>query len=71
MKITWSASGNSSYINGGGSASSVLAAIRAARNYIRNELYGVGVSVIYVDGEPMCRDERSLNTGMRWVARAL
>jgi len=67
MKITWRASNNSSYLNGNRPAPTILAAVRAARAYVRGELYGEGALVIMVDGEPVRRDERSIFTGFRWV----
>jgi hypothetical protein len=67
MKITWTAKNNSSYLNGSRTAPTILAAVRAARAYVRGELYGEGTLVILVDGEPVRRDERSIFTGFRWV----
>ena len=68
MQITWSAKNNSSYLNGSRSAPSILAAVRAARAYVRGELYGDGTLTIYADGQPVRRDERSIFTGFRWVS---
>jgi len=45
------------------------AAVRAARQYIRGELYGEGKTTIYSDGQPVRQDERSIHTGMRWETR--
>lgn len=67
MNITWTAKNNSSYLNGSRSAPTILAAVRAARAYVRGELYGEGTLIIMVDGEPVRRDERSIFTGFRWV----
>jgi hypothetical protein len=67
MKITWTASNNSSYLNGSRSAPTILAAVRAARAYVRGELYGEGTLVIMVDGHPVRRDERSIFTRFQWV----
>ena len=67
MKITWTASNNSSYLNGSRSAPTVAAAVRAARAYIRGELHGEGRLVIMLDGEPVRRDERSIFTRFQWV----
>lgn len=66
-KITWSAKNNSSYLNGNRQAESMRAAVRAARAYVRGELYGEGTLTIYVDGHPVRQDERSIFTGFRWV----
>jgi hypothetical protein len=71
MKITWSASNNSSYLNGSRSAPTILAAVRAARAYVRGELYGEGVITIYVDGQPVRQDERSIFTGFQWASAKL
>jgi len=66
-KITWSASNNSTYLNRSRSAKSMLAAVRAARAYVRGELYGEGTLTIYVDGHPVRQDERSIFTGFAWA----
>ena len=65
-KITWTASNNSSFLNGYREASSIAAAVRAARAYIRGELYGEGRATIFSDGDPVREDERSIFTGLRW-----
>jgi hypothetical protein len=70
-KITWSAKNNSSYLNGSRSAPTLRAAVIAARAYVRGELYGEGEITIYVDGEPVREDERSIHTGYRWVSRTV
>jgi hypothetical protein len=67
MKITWTASNNSTFLNGSRGAPTILAAVRAARAYVRGELYGDGALVIMVDGEPVRRDERSIFTKFQWV----
>jgi hypothetical protein len=66
QKITWSAKNNNSYLNGSRKAASIRAAVRAARAYVRGELYGEGTLTIYVDGRPVRQDERSIFTGFRW-----
>lgn len=71
MKITWSAKNNSSYLNGSRSAPTILAAVRAARAYVRGELYGEGTLTIYVDGQPVREDERSIFSGYRWSVNQL
>jgi len=65
-KITWSAEGNSGFLNGQREACTVRAAVRAARKYIRTELGGEGSLVIYVDGEAVREDSRTIFTGYRW-----
>ena len=67
MKITWTASNKSSFLNGSRSAPTILAAVRAARAYVRGELYGEGTIFIMVDGELVRRDERSIFTRFQWV----
>jgi hypothetical protein len=64
--ITWSAKNNSTYLNGSRSAPSILAAVRAGRAYVREELYGEGELTIYQNGNPIRQDERSIFTGYRW-----
>jgi hypothetical protein len=71
MQITWSAKNNSSYLNGSRTAPTILAAVRAARSYVRGELYGEGVITIFVNGYPVREDERSIFTGFRWVSSKL
>lgn len=68
-KITWTAKNNSSFLNGEREASSVRAAVIAARAYIRGELYGEGKAIIFVDGQPVRQDECSIQTGFRWETR--
>lgn len=70
-KITWSAKNNSSFLNGSRPASSVLAAVRAARGYVQGELYGEGVITIFSDGEPIREDEKSIFTGFKWVSKEI
>jgi hypothetical protein len=64
--ITWTASNNSSFLNGTREAKTLLAAVRDARQYIRGELLGEGVATFYEDGVPVRQDERSIHTGYRW-----
>ena len=68
-KIEWTASNNSSFLNGSREASSIAAAVRAARRYIRGELYGEGKATIFKDGNPVRRDEYSIHTGYKWDVR--
>jgi hypothetical protein len=69
MRITWTAKNNSSYLNGSRAAPTILAAVRAARAYVRGELYGEGTLIVMVDGEPVRRDERSIFTCFQWVTK--
>lgn len=68
-KIEWTASNNSSFLNGSRESSSIAAAVRAARRYIRGELYGEGKATIFKDGNPVRRDECSIHTGYKWEVR--
>lgn len=66
MSITWTAKNNSSFLHGSRPAKSLAAAVRAARSYIRGELYGEGRATIFEDGIPVRHDERSIHTGFKW-----
>jgi len=68
-KITWTAGNNSSFLNGIREANSVVGAVRAARQHIRDELYGEGKATIFEDGHPVRQDERSIHTGFKWEVR--
>lgn len=65
-QVTWTAWNNSSFLNGERKAGSVLSAVRDARAYIRGELYGEGKASIYVDGQLVRQDEKSIFTSFRW-----
>lgn len=52
-------------------ANGVSDAVRSARRYIRDNLFGMGTATIFVDGIVVRQDERSERTGMRWVYRVL
>jgi hypothetical protein len=69
--ITWTAQNNSSYLNGSRTAPTIAAAVRAARAYVRGELYGDGTLIILVDGQLIRRDERSIFTKFQWETRSL
>ena len=64
--VTWTAKNNSSFLNGSREAKSVVAAVRAGRHYVRNELYGEGVLTIFEDGQPVRQDRCDIFTGGRW-----
>lgn len=53
MQITWTASNNSSFLNGSRKAKTMLGAVRAAIKYANGELMGEGTITItiYEDGE--------------------
>lgn len=68
-KITWSAKNNSSFLNGSRPAKSILAAVRAGREYVKGELYGEGTITIFDDGHPVRQDECSIFTGHKWSTR--
>ncbi len=69
MKITWTANNNSSFLNGVREAKTIVMAVRAARKYIREELYGEGMAIIYIDGEPVRKDEYSIYTAGKWAVK--
>jgi len=69
QKITWTARNNSSFLDGVMKAKTIPGAVRAARKYIREELYGEGIATIFLDGEPARTDERSIFTGMAWKVK--
>jgi hypothetical protein len=77
--IYWTARNNSSFLNGFRRAPNILAAVRDARHYLRNELYGEG-EIVYYESNPAladwdnpghpCRiDERTIFTRFRWETR--
>jgi len=70
-QITWTAKNNSSYLNGSRSARTMRGAVRAARSYLANELFGEGTITYFVGGAPVRQDEQSLHTGGRMTTRAL
>lgn len=68
--VYWTASNNSSFLNGFRVAKSLRAAIIAARRYVDNELYGEG-KISFLDGPDSCacllrQDEKSIFTGYKW-----
>lgn len=68
-KITWSASNNSTFLNGSRPAKSIRDAVRQARAYLRGELMGEGEISIYEDGKIVRCDEYSIFTGYKWNIR--
>jgi hypothetical protein len=71
QQVEWTAKNNSSYLNGRRAAPSLRAAVRDARHYLRNELYGEGTIHYFEIGSdyPFRTDEKSIFTGQRWVTR--
>jgi hypothetical protein len=69
--IYWTAENNSSFLNGYREAKTMRAAVRDARHYLRNELIGEGTIRYFTDIEdaPVRVDEKSLQTGYKWVTR--
>lgn len=69
--ITWTASNSSSYLSSARSAHTLLAAVRAARAYLRSEIDGEG-KITYYDGGVEIREDRiDIYTGYRWETRQL
>lgn len=64
---TWIAKNNSTIMIKERTAPSKLAAVRAARKFIRNELYGEGKAHIFRNGAPIETHEKSIFSGMRWI----
>lgn len=70
--IWWRAGNNSTVMYGFRTCASVLQAVRAARHYIRNELYGEGIVEYFdtnpddYDVAPFRREERSIFTNFKW-----
>jgi hypothetical protein len=69
--ITWNAGNNSTYMTRSRAANTVLGANRAARKFIRNELFGEGSATIYVDAHPFMSIERSIFTKFQWVMKTI
>ena len=64
--ITWTASNNSTFLNGRRESASLLVAVRSAREYLRSELMGEGKITFYHDDLPCRIDEISIQTGYKW-----
>lgn len=68
-KIYWTASNNNTFLSGCMSANGMLAAVRAARHYLRYELYGEG-DITYYDSPdcetPIRQDSCNIFTGYKW-----
>ena len=67
----WTASNNSSYLNGRRSAKTLRGAVIAGRRYVAGELYGEGrLTITDAAGDLIREDERSIFTGYRWTKMA-
>lgn len=70
MSINWTASNNSSFLNGTRTANTLLGAVRAARTYVDSELMGEGV-ITYYEGNypdyPIRQDRKDIYTGYKWA----
>ena len=66
--IYWTAKNNPSFLNGMRTAATMLGAVRAARQYVENELYGEGVIYYFESkgGEPIRTDRKDIRTGFCW-----
>lgn len=64
----WTAYNNSTFLNGHRKAKSLLAAVKAARRYLRFELHGEG-KIMYFDGDGdvIRTDEFNIFTKWKWV----
>ena len=66
----WTASNNSSFLNGTRTAKTMIGAVRAARRYLRYELYGEGIITISTNNDPESMptrtDELSMFTNYNW-----
>ena len=68
-KIYWTASNNSTFLNGHREAKNMLCAVRDGRRYLRYELYGEGSITFYDDPEceqPIRQDTKNIFTGHKW-----
>ena len=62
-KITWSASNNSSFLDGSRTAKTMRGAVRDATRYANGELGGEGQITIFEDGYPARTYEAGLLAG--------
>jgi hypothetical protein len=53
VKISWTAKNNSSYLRGSRYARTLRGAVRDAKRYANDELYGEGTITIMEDGYPV------------------
>lgn len=69
QKTYWTASNNSTFLNGCRSAKNMLTAVRDGRKYLRGELYGEGIITFYDSphrDHPIRQDSKNIFTGHRW-----
>ena len=67
----WTASNNSSYLNGRRSAKTLRGAVIAGRRYVAEELYGEGrLTITDAAGDLIREDERSIFSAYRWITTA-
>ena len=70
--IYWSAHNNSTYLNGCRAAKTMRSAVKDARTYLKNELYGEGIIHYFENKDfssPIRTDEKSIFTKFRWKVR--
>lgn len=71
MTITWTASNNSSFLNEERTSKTILAAVRAARSYAREELNGEGKITIYENDVEIRQDRCDMFTDYKWESMSL
>lgn len=64
--ITWEAHNDSTIMVRPEEATSTLAAIRAGRKFVNNDLYGTGILYIMHGDTLVRKDEKSIRTGYKW-----
>jgi hypothetical protein len=72
-KIEWTASNNSTYLQGTREAKTIIGAVRAAIKYANGELAGEGKITIYEAGQPVREYQAGLTAGtpkMKWIRTA-
>ncbi len=63
----WTASNNSSFLNGEREAKTLLGAVRDARAYVNGELGGEGKLTIYDNGCEVRQDTKTIFTNYKWM----
>jgi hypothetical protein len=66
MSITWTASNKGCHLIGERPATTVLAAVRDGREFVRGELNGEGKITIYEDGVEIREDRCDMFTAWKW-----
>lgn len=67
--IQWSAENNSNFLNGYRLERTLRGAVKSARYYLKNELYGEGIIYYFDDNDlsaPIRTDEKSIFTKFQW-----